>query len=157
MVWAGVSLQHKTNIVFINRNLTAAHYQHEVLDTEVIPLLRNHKGMQLLHDGAPAHRARATTTYLNAKNVNVVDFPPKSPDLNVIENIWDEINCHVKRTGAFNTTLNQLRAKTLDEWNNLPQNYVQHYVTSMRRCCLAVVNGTYKLLSLHGHGCRCRI
>ena len=50
MVWAGVSLHHKTNIVFVNENLTAAHYQHKVLDTEVIPLLRNHRGMQLLHD-----------------------------------------------------------------------------------------------------------
>ena len=71
MVCAGVSLHHKTNIVFIN----GTRYQHEVLHTEVIPLLRNHKGMQLLHDGAPAHLARATTAYLNANNVNVVDFP----------------------------------------------------------------------------------
>ena len=87
LVWAGVSLHLKTNIVFIKGNLTAARYQQEVLNTEVIPLLRNYRGMQLLHDGAPAHRARATTAYLNANNVNVVDFPPKSPDLNIIENI----------------------------------------------------------------------
>ena len=53
MMWAGVSLHHKTNIVFINGNLTAACYQQEVLDTEVIPLLRNPRGMQLLHAGAP--------------------------------------------------------------------------------------------------------
>ena len=82
-----MSLFHKTNIVFINENLAAARYQREVLDTEVIPLLRNPRGMQLLHGGSPAHRARATTAYLNANNVNVIDFPPKSPDLNMIENI----------------------------------------------------------------------
>ena len=76
MVWAGVSLHHKTNIVFIKGNLTAACYQHEVLDTEVIPLLKNTQRLQLLHDGAPAHRARAITAYMNAKNVNVLDFPP---------------------------------------------------------------------------------
>ena len=69
MVWAGVSLHHKTNIVFINRNLTAVRYQHEVLDTEVIPLLRNHRGMQLMHDDAPSLRARSTTAYVNAYNV----------------------------------------------------------------------------------------
>ena len=78
-------LHHKTNIVFINENLIATRYQHEVLDTEVIPLLRNHRGMQLLHDGAHAHRTRATTAYLNANNVNIVDFTPKSPDLSMIE------------------------------------------------------------------------
>ena len=76
MVWADVSLHHKTNIVFINGNLTAARYLHKVLNTEVIPLLKNHRRMQLLLDGFPAHRTRATTAYLNENNVNVVDFPP---------------------------------------------------------------------------------
>ena len=39
MVWAGVSKHYQINIVFINGNLTAARYQHEVFDTEVVPLL----------------------------------------------------------------------------------------------------------------------
>ena len=113
MVWAGLSLHVKTNIVFIKGNLTAARYQHEVLNREVIPLLRNHRGMQLLHDGAPAHRARATTAYLNANNVNVVDFPPKSPDLNIIEDIfgWSKPPCKERR-GYSNHI-----AKILYEWN----------------------------------------
>ena len=55
---------------------------------------------------------------------------PKSPDLNIIKNIWDELNRRVRRTCAIPTIL---RAKYLYEWNNLPQNYVQRYVTSMRR------------------------
>ena len=76
MVWTGVSLHHKNNVVFIKGNLTAARFQHEVLDTEVIPLLRNHRGMQLLHHGAPAYLARATTAYLNASNVDVVESVP---------------------------------------------------------------------------------
>ena len=76
MVRTGVSLHHKNYIVFINGNLTAARYQNKALDKEVIPLLRNHRGMQLLHDGAPAHRARANSAYLNANSVNVVDSPP---------------------------------------------------------------------------------
>ena len=33
MVWTGVSLHHKTDIVFIKGNLTAAYYQHDMLDT----------------------------------------------------------------------------------------------------------------------------
>ena len=123
MVWAGVSLHRKTNIVFTKGNLTAARYQHEVLDAEVILLLRNHRGMQLLHDGSSAHLARSTTAYLNANSVNVVDPPPpppspqkkkkKSPDLNIIENIWNGPNRRVRRTEAIPTTMNKLRAKVL--------------------------------------------
>ena len=73
--------------------------------------------------------------------------PIKSPDLNIIENIWDELNRRVRKTWAIPTTLNQLRAKILHEWNNLPQNYVQRYVTSMRRRCLAVVNSAGDILA----------
>ena len=152
-------LHHKTNIVFINGNLTAARYKHEVLDTEIIPLLRNQRGMQLLRPGAPAHRVRTTTTYRNANNVNVVAFPPKSLDLDIIENIWDELNRRVRRTGAIPTTLNELRAKLLYKWNNLPQNYVQQYdINETPLCCRGQQCGrTYPLLSLHGHERRCRI
>ena len=118
-----------------------------------------HRGMQLLHDGTPTHWERSTTAYLNANNVYVVDFSPKSQDLSIIEIIWDELNRCVRRTGVIPTTLNQLRAKILYDRNILPQNYVQRFVTSMRCRCLAVVNsaGTYSLLSLHGYGRRCRI
>ena len=87
MVWAGVSLHHKTYIVFIKGNLTAARFQHEVHNTEVISLLRNQTGTQLLHDGARGHLASAITAYPNADNVNVVDFPLNSLDLHIIENI----------------------------------------------------------------------
>ena len=97
MVWAGVSLHHKPNIVLIKGKF-------KVLDTEVIPLLRNHRGMQLLHHGAPAHLARVTIAYLNTNNV--VDFPPNSPICNIIENILDKLNLGARRTGAISTTLN---------------------------------------------------
>ena len=98
--------------------------------------------MQLLHDGTPAHRATATTAYLNANNVNAVDSPPpppKSPDLNIIENIWDELNRRVRRTGAIPTTLNQLRAKSL-RVEQSPSELRSALCDLMRRRCLVVVN-----------------
>ena len=137
MVWAGVSLHVKTNIVFIKGNLTAARYQHEVLNTEVIPLLRNHRGMQLLHDGAPAHRARATAAYLNANNVNIVDIPPKSPDLNIIEDSLGELNPRVRSAVAIPTTPPKISTSGTTPLR----------VMSMRRRRLAAVN------SAGGHTC----
>ena len=139
MVWAGVSLHHRTNNVFIKGNLTAASFQHEVLDTEVILLLRNHRGMQLMHDGAPAHLARTITQTMKISATSPPP-PPKSPELNIIENIWDELNRRVMRTGTIPTTLNQRRANSLYEWNNLLLNYVQRYVELMGRRCLVIVN-----------------
>ena len=63
---------------------------------------------------------------------------PHNQHINIIENISDELNRCVRRTVANPKALNQLREKILYEWNNLPQNYVQPFVTSMRRRSLAV-------------------
>ena len=65
---------------------------------------------------------------------------PKSLDLNVTENIFDELNRSVRRTGAIPTTLNQLRAKILTSGTNFLRITFSVFVTSMIRRCLAVVN-----------------
>ncbi len=39
-------------------------------------------------DLAPAHTAKITKSWLNDHGVGVLDWPPNSPDLNPIEDIW---------------------------------------------------------------------
>ena len=155
-----MSLHHKANIVFINGNLTAAPYQHEVLDTEVIPLLRNHRGMLLLHDGAPAYRARATTAYLNANYVNVIDFPPKSPDLNIVENIWVELKPRCKENRGYSDCTESTKSKHSLRVEQ-PPSELRSALCDVNEtplsCRSEQCEGTYPLLSLHGHGRRCRI
>lgn len=64
-----------------------------------------------MDNGTPASIVRVTTVFLNANNINVTDVPSKSPDLNLIENILDELNHRVRRTVEVRQTITQLRAK----------------------------------------------
>jgi hypothetical protein len=39
-------------------------------------------------DGAPCHTAKKVTAWFLANNIPTIKFPPNSPDLNPIENLW---------------------------------------------------------------------
>jgi len=45
----------------------------------------NVRGLLLHHDNASSHSARATVDYLREKNIRVIEHPPYSPDLGMID------------------------------------------------------------------------
>ena len=45
-------------------------------------------GFILMDDNATPHRARVALDFLNTEEIESMDWPPKSPDLNPIEPLW---------------------------------------------------------------------
>ena len=68
-------------------NLNAVRYREDILLPHVVPFLQAHPGMTLQHDNATSHTARAVRDFLQDRNVSVLPWPGKSPELNPIEHV----------------------------------------------------------------------
>jgi transposase len=83
----------KNRIILIEENLNAIRYQQILNDFLLIVGQRiGGDSWILVQDNAPCHRAAATKQWLHRKNVKVLNFPARSPDLNPIEKLW-RIRC----------------------------------------------------------------
>ena len=77
MVWGGISLNNKTDLIFIRGNLTAERYV-EVVQNHILPFA--HKigpDFVLMQDRARAHTSRVTTRFLEDSGIQVMDYPPR--------------------------------------------------------------------------------
>ena len=68
-----------------NEGVTAQVYR-DMLEEE-LPTLMNADTI-FMHDNAPIHTARKVKGYLQEMAFQVLNWPPYSPDLNPIENMW---------------------------------------------------------------------
>lgn len=139
MVWGGIRGENKSPLVIVMGNMTAQRYIDQVLRPVVLPFLQNHPGTLFQHDNAPAHSARAVSTFLDNNNVNVLPWPSRSPDLSPIEHMWDCLGRRIRNRANPPVNLRQLEQALQDEWGNIPNATVRRLTTSMRRRVFACI------------------
>ena len=69
------------------------------------------------HDNDPSHTCNLAKTWLHRNGVTVLDFPPWSPDLNPIEDVWPMMERSVDKYNAADET--ELEAAVKTEWEAL--------------------------------------
>ncbi|GFS83891.1 transposable element Tcb2 transposase [Trichonephila clavipes] len=129
--------------IFGAGSVNGTRYCNEIL-LPYVRLFRGAMGLQFLFmdDNAPCHRTVAAEQLLESEDIERMDWPTRSPDLNPIEHVWDFLGRRLAARTLPPVTIRELRLALQDEWAAMPQQqFIDTLILSMgRRCetCLAV-------------------
>ncbi|GFV90635.1 transposable element Tcb2 transposase [Trichonephila clavipes] len=143
LVWRGIMLGSRTDLhIFDAGSVNGTRYCNVIL-LPYVGLFRGAMGLQFLFmdDNAPCHRRVAAEQLLESEDIERMNCPARSPDLNPIENVWDFLGRRLAARTLPPVTIRELRLALQDEWAAMPQQLIDALIFSMdRRCetCLAV-------------------
>jgi DDE superfamily endonuclease len=90
-----------------------------------------------LQDNAPMHKAKVVSEWLHTSGIDVLHFPPYSPDLNPIENLWAIVQRDVSKEQT--DTEDELGDAVLRAWNAVSKQTFISLAHSMPARCAAVL------------------
>ncbi|GBM74461.1 hypothetical protein AVEN_69466-1 [Araneus ventricosus] len=90
---------------------------------------------QFQQDSATPHTSRVVTKWLQERSSDFrhLHWPPKSPGMNIIEDIWDALLHAVEERSPSPRTPMDLLTVLQDSWCDFPPRYLQTLVESMPR------------------------
>ena len=143
MIWTAISQKDKSNLVFVEGNLNAQSYT-TMLTDHLLPFIEDKHGGEndqaiFQQDNAPARSALHTKDWFFDNLIAVLDWPAKSPDLNVIGNAWKWIVKEVYQGYRQFDYLDDLRECITDAWDRMPQHYINNLIESKPSRCGRVV------------------
>jgi transposase len=141
MVWGCFMKDKLGPLVKLEGRITATVYI-DVLKNHLLPFLDDLDDQEnyfFQEDNAPIHTARVVKSWKEENDINSIPWPAQSPDLNPIENLWDELEKRVRAHVPLPKNRENLWEILQEEWSNIDINKYQNLVDSMPRRISAVI------------------
>lgn len=150
MVWGAIYFGGRSDIIFMERDSTSprngftSNSYIMALEDGLLPI--HYADRLFQQDNAPIHRTIKVDEWFEDHEVEVIDWPPHSPDLNPIEHVWHTMKVilsinnpelHLLRNNNANREF--LKVQIQLAWQAVPQESIDNLIDSMDNRLRAVV------------------
>ena len=115
MIWGCFSTAGRGGLAILPQNVTmnSARYL-EVLESHLLPFMAIRNTTVFMQDGAPCHQSKKVKEWLENHGIQTLKWPPNSPDLNPIENLWCVMKRRINKLKI--TSIAQLKQAIVETW-----------------------------------------
>ena len=120
-----------------------------VLEKRLFPFI-NHQDTNnaiFQQDNEAIYNSNVKKDWFKTKNIQVLDWPTKSPDLNQRENLWGILSRRVYKNKRQFEVRETLKSCIKPHWNEIPSETLRKLIDSMQ-------NTSVKVLQLKGNKCK---
>jgi len=148
MVWGCFTRRKMGPLVLVEGKLNASNYNN-LLAANLLPFINELSREDHHNDGdgvfifqednAPCHKAAAANIWKENNNVMVLPWPAQSPDLNPIENFWQDLKRRLRLKNYKSKNKIELFDLLKEEWFNTNPEKINKLIDSMPRRVDAVL------------------
>ena len=137
MVWGCVTYDGVGCLHQIKETMDSLQYC-AILEQSLLDSLKDltHEPSSILfqQDGNSKHCASVTMQWFEKHNIKLLPWPSCSPDMNIIEHVWEELDCRVHSRSPHPCTIDELWAVLQQEWYGLDMTYIRKLYDSLPTC-----------------------
>lgn len=136
MVWGVITPRGVGRLVFIDGRMDAQQYVSILASGYVSTLVMYGYDVDhtfIVQDNDPKHVSRRALEWFAAHNIRVLEWPSCSPDMNIIEHVWNNIKMRLAARSVRPNNMAELKAAVTEEWYATPLTYIQALYDSIER------------------------